>query len=172
MAGAYAEMDWPENAPDICPSALMLMSSRVEPVDGGEPHRRWHITGVHVATDDDPQTDPAMLGELSVSSGNWRVRVSCLATFGTRGAVREKWLTDHDADDFAQTYGAWASHMMYDFLATQAQSLIGPTWADIDIARLTPPMELQGQGDSAPAPAATVRRRRSKVSSRPAKKAP
>lgn len=133
---------WPSAAPDVVISALMLMSSRCAPVGSAEPHCTWTVTGVHFAIDNGPEDEPALIGDLSVSDGHWRVSVSCLAAFTTRGEIRKRWLVDRDTAAFAEIYAPWASHAMWDFVAAQAKTVTAPTFADLDIPRVTPALEV------------------------------
>lgn len=119
-------------------AAMILLSSNVAPNESGERGTTWEISGVWTTAHGSSGPEPALYGELTVKGDHWMVEVSGLAQLGTRGEPRERLRSDLDADAVAKTYGPWASHLFWDYLALQARAASTGLFADFEVPRVTP----------------------------------
>lgn len=123
---------WPPDAPDLRLGGLVLLDSSVHAVHPADEsgkedptpsdvQRDWNIYAVDLAGGP-PGATIGLIGELFISDHDWHLKVSALTPLEVRGQA-ESFRDSTDLDALASTWGPWANHVLWDFVAQHARIL-------------------------------------------------
>lgn len=138
------EQSWPSEAPDVMFGGVRLVESSLAFVGAGEEHEEgapstfeWVIKGTpaHAAHDDEEHLHATLIADLFVCDHDFHLSVTAGAPLLTRQGTDEGGL---HAEAIEERFGYWASHVLWDVVASEARRQIGSLGAPLTLPFRTP----------------------------------
>lgn len=141
-----ADVPWPKRTPNVRPGGMVVLRTYAENSglhddevgeDGGTLGEvDWTILAIGLSPSSPAGQPVGLIGEMQVCSNGWHLGVTALMPLGLRGAAL-KVFRDTGLDGM-QPLALWATHFMWDFVATVGRTHAGSISANINIPFATP----------------------------------